>query len=76
MTTAKPFDCIAHKRPIRAKHAEQRRNLSPEEKMSRRTKWLKESDNPAARNGQEARDCGRALTICVETRTRRTAELW
>jgi len=53
MTTEKPLDCVAYKRAIQAKHAEENRNLSPQEKMRRRTEWLKKSDNPAARLWRE-----------------------
>jgi len=49
MTAEKPFDCIAYKRAVQAKHAEQNRGLAPPEKTRRRAEWLKKSGNPAAR---------------------------
>ncbi len=49
MKTDKPFDCIAYKRGIQEKHATENRDLSPEEKIRRRTEWLEKSSNPAAR---------------------------
>lgn len=49
MTAEKPFDCIAYKRAVQEKHAEQNRDLAPTEKTRRRAEWLKKSNNPAAR---------------------------
>lgn len=53
MTNNQPFDCVEYKRAIQAKHAAESGTLSPEEKLTRRTQWLNQSDNPAAQLWRE-----------------------
>jgi len=49
MKKGKVFHCVEYKQDIQARHAKENRKLSLEERIQRRSDWLENSDNPAAR---------------------------
>jgi hypothetical protein len=53
MTSEERFDCVEYKRAVQARHAAECGTLSPDQKRERRTQWLRESENPAARLWRE-----------------------
>ncbi len=49
MRTKRDFKCVDYKRRVQEKHAAEAVGLTPQEKTQRRSQWLRESENAAAR---------------------------
>lgn len=49
MKTEKTFDCVAYKRMVQAKHAEENAGLTPEERVQKLEDWAERSNDPMAK---------------------------